>query len=271
CLSVSFKAVHCQDGAKRQFPPDKRDEKMFADITIPSAPLSDPAIFQSLHEPLKTSESRRRWEIRFSPKLFQDTVKDYYRLLFGVDRELGRLRKELKKLGVADNTVIIFTSDHGFYLGERGLAGKWFAHEESIRIPLIIHDPRQREKRTQPLTELVLNIDFAPTILSYAGLPAPKSMQGRSLTPLLAKSSRDWRSDFFYEHHFIPNRLPESEAVRGQRWKYIHWLAPKPGVEELYDLAKDPLERTNLAGDPSHREALAKMRRRWQELREAAK
>ena len=118
-------------------------------------------------------------------------MKDYYRLLFGVDRELGRLRKELKKLGVADNTVIIFTSDHGFYLGERGLAGKWFAHEESIRIPLIIHDPRQREKRTQPLTELVLNIDFAPTILSYAGLPAPKSMQGRSLTPLLAKSSRD--------------------------------------------------------------------------------
>ena len=227
CLSVSFKAVHCQDGAKRQFPPDKRDEKMFTDITIPPAPLSDPAIFQSLHEPLKTSESRRRWEIRFSPKLFQDTVKDYYRLLFGVDRELGRMREELKKLGVADNTVIIFTSDHGFYLGERGLAGKWFAHEESIRIPLIIHDPRHREKRTQPLTELVLNIDFAPTILSYAGLPAPESMQGRSLTPLLAKSSKDWRSDFLYEHHFIPNRIPESEAVRGQRWKYIHLAGPQ--------------------------------------------
>ncbi|MCH2063832.1 MAG: sulfatase [Roseibacillus sp.] len=271
CLSVSFKAVHCQDGAKRQFPPDKRDEKMFADVTIPPAPLSDPAIFQALHEPLRTSESRRRWEIRFSPKLFQETVKDYYRLLFGVDREVGRMREELKKLGVAENTVIIFTSDHGFYLGERGLAGKWFAHEESIRIPLIIHDPRNRKKRAQPLTELVLNIDFAPTILSCAGLNAPESMQGRSLTPLLAKTTGDWRSDFFYEHHFIPNRIPESEAVRGQRWKYIHWLAPKAGVEELYDLSRDPLERNNLAGDASHRETLATMRKRWKELKAEAR
>ena len=271
CLSVSFKAVHCQDGAKRQFPPDKRDEKMFADVTIPPAPLSDPAIFQSLHEPLRTSEARRRWEIRFSPKLFQETVKDYYRLLFGVDREVGRMREELKKLGVAENTVIIFTSDHGFYLGERGLAGKWFAHEESIRIPLIIHDPRNRKKRAQPLTELVLNIDFAPTILSCAGLSAPESMQGRSLTPLLAKTTGDWRSDFFYEHHFIPNRIPESEAVRGQRWKYIHWLAPKAGVEELYDLSKDPLERNNLAGDAAHRETLATMRKRWKELQAEAR
>ena len=271
CLSVSFKAVHCQDGAKRQFPPDKRDEKMFADVTIPPAPLSDPAVFKALHEPLRTSESRRRWEIRFSPKLFQETVKDYYRLLFGVDREVGRLREELKKQGMADNTVIIFTSDHGFYLGERGLAGKWFAHEESIRIPLIIHDPRNRKKRAQPLTELVLNIDFAPTILSCAGLPAPESMQGRSLTPLLEKTIPDWRPDFFYEHHFIPNRIPESEAVRSQRWKYIHWLAPKAGVEELYDLSRDPLERNNLVGDAAHGETLATMRRRWKELREEAR
>ena len=271
CLSVSFKAVHCQDGAKRQFPPDKRDENMYADITIPPAPLSDPKIFASLHEPLRTSESRRRWEIRFSPKLFQETVKDYYRLLFGVDREVGRMRDELKKQGLADNTVIIFTSDHGFYLGERGLAGKWFAHEESIRIPLIIHDPRGRKTPPRALTELALNIDLAPTILSYAGLPAPGVMQGRSLTPLLEKAGTDWRSDFFYEHHFIPNRIPESEAVRSQRWKYIHWLAPKPGIEELYDLSEDPLERTNLAGDPSHRETLATMRRRWRELKEEAR
>ena len=271
CLSVSFKAVHCQDGAKRQFPPDKRDETMYADVTIPPAPLSDPGFFASLHEPLQTSESRRRWEIRFSPKLFQETVKDYYRLLFGVDREVGRMREELKKQGMAGNTVIIFTSDHGFYLGERGLAGKWFAHEESIRIPLIIHDPRHEKKHTRPLTELALNIDLAPTILSYAGLPTPGVMQGRSLTPLLEKTKTEWRKDFFYEHHFIPNRLPESEAVRSERWKYIHWLAPKPGVEELYDLSKDPLERSNLASDPSHRETLATMRKRWKELKQEAR
>ena len=96
-------------------------------------------------------------------------------------------------------------------------------------------------------------------------------MQGRSLTPLLAKVGEDWRTDFFYEHHFIPNRIPESEAVRTQRWKYIHWLAPKPGVEELYDLADDPLETKNLAGDPAHKKTLDKMRARWKELQQAAK
>ena len=271
CLSVSFKAVHCQDGAKRQFPPDARDENMFSETTIPAAPLSDPAIFQALHEPLQTSESRRRWEIRFSPKLYQETVKDYYRLLFGVDREVGRMREALKKHGMAENTVIIFTSDHGFYLGERGLAGKWFAHEESIRIPLVIYDPRDQGASKQPLDELALNIDMAPTILSYAGIPAPEEMQGRTLSPLLSGSSEGWRRDFFYEHHFIPNRIPESEAVRGQRWKYIHWLAPKPGVEELYDLQSDPMERINLVESPSHHKKLVEMRKRWKELREKAK
>lgn len=268
CLSVSFKAVHCQDGAKRQFPPDKRDEDLYDGITIPPAPLSDEKYFKALHEPLQTSEARRRWEIRFSPELYQETMKDHYRLLNSIDRELGRMREELKTQGFDENTIVIFTSDHGFYLGERGLAGKWFAHEESIRIPLIIHDPRETEKPKEPITEMALNIDFAPTILSYAGLEAPDVMQGRSLIPLLKGTAKDWRDDFFYEHHFIPNRLPESEAVRTERWKYIHWLEPKPGVEELYDLKEDPMEVHNLADDPDHQAKLDEMRSRWKELRE---
>lgn len=270
CLSVSFKAVHCQDGAKRQFPPDPRDEVLYRDVTIPPAPLSDPKYFEQLHEPLKTSEARRRWEIRFSPELFQETVKDYYRLLNGVDRELGRMRAELKRLGLEDNTVIIFTSDHGFYLGERGLAGKWFAHEESIRIPLIIHDPRQEKPFSGMLPEFALNIDFAPTILDFAGLPTPDCMQGRSLKPLLNRKLTDWRTDFFYEHHFIPDRLPESEAIRTERWKYIRWGAPKPGGEELYDLREDPQETRNLVEDPAHRETLVQLRKRFETLRQQA-
>jgi arylsulfatase A-like enzyme len=118
---------------------------------------------------------------------------------------------------------------------------------------------------------MALNIDFAPTLLAFAGLDPSPRMQGRSLTPLLESEGSDWREDFFYEHHFIPDRLPESEAVRTTRWKYIHWLEPKTGVEELYDLAADPQEITNLVRDPAHRETLEAMRKRWQELREAAK
>ncbi len=233
CLSVSFKAVHCQDGARRQFPPDTRDETLYREITIPPAPISSDEIFQALHEPLRTSEARKRWEVRFSPELYQETMKDHYRLLFSVDRELGRMREQLKAMGAEDDTIIIFTSDHGFYLGERGLAGKWFPHEESIRIPLLIHDPRSAKKRTRPITEMALNIDLAPTILAFAGLEAGPTMQGHSLVPLLSAPATDWREEFFYEHHFLPERIPASEAVRSQRWKYIHWLEPKPGDSRL--------------------------------------
>ena len=271
CLSVSFKAVHCQDGAKRQFPPDKRDEPLYADLTIPPAPLSAQKYFEMLHEPLRTSEARKRWRIRFAPEHYQETVKDYYRLLNGVDRELGRLRAELETMGADEDTVIIFTSDHGFYLGERGLAGKWYAHEESIRIPLLVHDPRLKAKRTRPFTELALNIDFAPTLLEFAGLDAPSGVQGRSLVPNLKSPPADWREDFFYEHHFLPDRIPESEALRTQRWKYIRWGAPKPGVEELYDLAEDPRETVNLARDPDHKATLEKMRKRFEDLKAAAR
>jgi arylsulfatase A-like enzyme len=112
---------------------------------------------------------------------------------------------------------------------------------------------------------LTLNVDFAPTLLELAGLPAPAGMQGRSLAPLLHGSRlSNWRTDFFYEHHYNPKIIPPSEGIRTERWAYLRWLAPNPEFEELYDLHADPLERRNLAKNLAYAQTLNSMRANWQ-------
>lgn len=265
CLSISFNAPHARDGKPREFQPDLRDEALYTDAIIPKPAAATDEFFQKLPDFVRTSEGRRRWERRFaSDDMFQRTMRDYYRLITGIDREVGRTVDELKKRGLADNTVIIFTSDNGWFAGDRGLADKWFQYEESIRLPLVIMDPRQPvEARGHRTDAMTLNIDFAPTLLAMAGLPVPERMQGRDLSPILAGSGKapaDWRTEFFYEHHFGPKIIPPCEGVRNTRWSYFRWLAPNPESEELYDLQNDPLESQNLAADPAHAETLATLR-----------
>ena len=143
-LQISAKAPHVQDdGLKRPFPPEPKTETLFLDVTIPKPPTATEADFRALPPFLQTSEARARWLTRFSTEeLYQHTVKDYYRLIVGVDELVGTVLRRLEEMGLASNTVIIFTSDNGFYLGDRGLAGKWFMHEESMRVPLVITDFR---------------------------------------------------------------------------------------------------------------------------------
>ncbi len=139
CLAVSFKAAHVQDRAPRPFQPDPRYESLYTDVTIPNLNKADPKYFDALPEFLRTSEGRVRWGRRFAtPEMYQKSVKDYYRLITGIDRVVGAVVEQLQRQKLADNTVIIFTSDHGFFLGECGLAGKWLMHEESIRTPLLV-------------------------------------------------------------------------------------------------------------------------------------
>jgi arylsulfatase A-like enzyme len=169
--------------------------------------------------------------------------------------------------------VVIFTSDNGWFAGEHGLADKWLMYEESIRVPLVVFDPRlPRSRRGQKVDVLTLNVDFAPTLLEMAGLPVPAGMQGRSLAPLLHGSRpSNWRTDFFYEHHYNPKIIPPSEGIRTERWAYLRWLAPNPEFEELYDLRADPLERRNLAANPQHATTLRSLRTQWQQAAEGLK
>jgi arylsulfatase A-like enzyme len=269
CLSVSFKSPHAQDGAPREFPPDPRDEDLYANVKIPVPKTADDQFFRALPEFVQKSEGRKRWQRRFAtPEQYQKVVRDYYRLITGMDREIGRIVAALEQLGLADNTLIVFTSDNGFFLGERGMADKWLMYEESIRVPLIVCDPRlPAPRRGNSVEAMALNIDLAPTLLDYAGLPAPREMQGRSLRPLVAGRPVAWRTDWFYEHHTLPKIIPPSEGVRTERWAYLRWMAVEPAVEELYDVQADPLEEHNLAGRPEHRETLARLRARWEKLR----
>ncbi len=270
CLSLSFKAPHAQDRAPREFPPDPRDEKLYEGTTIPvPKTAADEKYYKALPPFAQTSEGRTRWKIRYAtPEMYQKTVRDYYRLVSGVDREVGRILAALEELGFADNTIVIFTSDNGFFLGERGMADKWLMYEESIRVPLIVLDPRLPQgRRGQSVAQMALNIDLAPTLLDHAGIAAPKEMQGKSLRPLVEGKTVAWRADWFYEHHTLPKILPPSEGVRTGRWAYLRWMSAEPPIEELYDLEADPLEEHNLAGRAEHRATLERLRARWQQLR----
>ena len=233
-------------------------------MTIPPLRRSKPADHEALPAFLRGDyEGRVRWERRFStPEKFQESVKRYYRLITGVDVQVGRMLGYLGERGWDENTVVIYTSDNGFYLGERGLAGKWLMHEESIRTPLIIRDPRLKETQGTKRDEMTLNIDLAPTILALAGLDIPTSMQGRDLGPLLRGESPSWRSEWFYEHLFEHRTIPKIEGIRGERWKYTRYIETDPLYEELYDLANDPGEDHNLAVFAEHRDSLEKQRGR---------
>ena len=276
CLSISFTAPHARDQMPhdRQFTPDDRDEPLYAGITMPQPVTATDAYFQLLPKSVQTSEARTRWHWHFdTPEKFQNNTKDYYRLISGIDREVGRIMAELKMRGLASNTVVIVTSDNGYFLGDRELSDKWFMYEESLRDPLIICDPREPAgKRGRNEQAMTLNIDFAPTMLDLAGVPPPAGMQGRSLIPLIENQHpADWRTEFFYEHHFAPDIIPPSEGVRTERWSYIRWVDEKPLIEELYDLKTDSLEGHNLVADPEHANTLAQLRARWEKYREELK
>ncbi len=270
CLSVSFKAPHVQDEDPRQFLHSRATAHLYRGVEIPVPKTAEVRYIEILPLEVQRSEARRRWAVRFStPPLYQESVKAYYRLITEVDTVVGRIREQLEKMGAADSTVILFTSDNGFYLGEHGLAGKWFMHEESIRVPLVVYDPRlERSRRGTRRSEMTLNIDLAPTILSLAGAAAPP-MQGRDLTPLIGGRSVKWRTEWFYEHLFAHAWIPRTEGVRTTEWKYTRYLDTQPLFEELYELRNDPLEERNLAREGGRPDQLAYFRERWKLWREA--
>jgi arylsulfatase A-like enzyme len=271
CLSVSFKAPHVQDSDPRQFIYDRAYSDLYKDIAIPTPETAAPRYFDALPEFLRNSEARRRWEIRFPDnEKFQESVRSYYRLITGVDVVIGKIRDQLRQLNLDDNTVIILTGDNGFYLGEYGLAGKWFPHEISIRVPLIVYDPRAAGKyRGLVPDQMALNVDIAPTILELANLPVPQQMQGQSLVPLLKGKDPVWRYEFFYEHPFEHKTIAKSVALRTKRYKYARYV--DHDYEELYDLQNDQSETINLAKDDKYKDVLAFLRNHCNELAEKAK
>jgi len=274
-LTVSFFATHAEDGHKDQFLPQPDSLDLYKDVKIPVASNATQESWERLPDFFdEKNEGRNRWHWRFDdPKKHQRMMKNYYRMATEVDTTCGVVLDELKKQGVLDNTLVIFTTDNGYYHGEHGLADKWYPHQESIRVPLIISDPRMtKEKLGTTNDDFTLSVDLAPTILAAVGIAAPKNMQGEDIAPLyLSKEKPTWRSEFFYEHPTLRSKdfIPASEALVRKDWKYMFW--PEHDVEQLFDLEADPREENDLANDASHTKKLAEMRKRFNELKSAAK
>ncbi len=258
-LSLSFSAPHAHDPAEKQYFWSPEFDTMYQDLVIPDPIMASEAEFLAQPEYVRTGENRTRWHWRYdTPEKYQHSVKGYYRMISEVDAEIGKIRKALEEKGLAENTVIILMGDNGYFLGERQLAGKWLMYDNSLRVPLIVFDPR--EKGGKRVDSFALNIDVPSTILDLAGISQPQSWQGVSLnSPQLAN-----RKEFLTEHLWQTPIIPPSEAIRTERWKYFRYIND-PTHQELYDLSVDPLEKNNLAGDPSHQAVLKGLRQQMEE------
>lgn len=172
-------------------------------------------------------------------------IRNYFGAIKGVDENVGRVLRTLDSLKLDQNTVVIFSSDNGFFFGEHGLGDKRAAYEESIRIPLLVRYPA-RFPKGKKIDKIVLNLDNAPTLLDLAGVRAPASFQGKSWVPLIEEKAKDWRTSFLYEYFYeTPYNTPTIKAIRTETGKLIQYPGEE-GWSELYDLSKDPNETTNL-------------------------
>ncbi len=268
-MSVSFKAPHCQGRDPNQFLFDSAYINLYNDKIFPVPETADSSYWYSFPEFFRhNNEARIRWGLRFNtPEKYQHSLNGYYSLIYGVDVQIGRIRQWLKEHGQEQNTIIMLMGDNGFYLAEHGMAGKWYIHEESIRIPFIIYDPRvPKEKKGLTNDHMVLNIDVAPTILDYAGIDVVETMHGKSVRKILYKKNASWRSDFLFEHSFIFKTLPRSEGVVTKEWKYARFIDREPGYEWLYHTSADPKEKHNLAEDQEYSDVKARLKKRFEEL-----
>jgi arylsulfatase A-like enzyme len=209
-----------------------------------------------------TGKALVRWKL-------QRYLKNYLRCVRGVDESVGRLLALLDELGLSDNTIVVYSSDQGFYLGDHGWYDKRWMYEESMMMPLIVRWPGVTPAGTR-VSELVQNIDYAPTFLEAAGVEVPSEMQGRSLTPLLrGEDPGGWRDALYYHFFEGPpaiHRVAAHYGVRTDHYKLIHFY--QDDEWELYDLVEDPEELQNIYADSAYRDVVANLKKRLQALRE---
>ena len=259
-LSISFKAPH------RPVQPDPKFDHIYA-----GKAFTKPANYgrdAGEHMPLQSKQGRqyKRFEEWDYDKKYDEVMAKYYQQIYAIDVAIGMIRDELKKQNMAENTVIIYTSDNGFICGSHGYGSKVLPMEESSRVPLIILDPRQKTAgKNMRCMSLTGNIDFAPTILELAGLQVPTNIDGTSLVPILKDPTVDIREQMAFMNVFPP-LAGNALTVLSKNLKYTYWWFENDKmqpVEELYDLEKDPSEMTNLASKADASPKLDSMRKRY--------
>lgn len=219
---------------------------------------------KKLAETNPQGDDRTRWN-------YQRYVKDYLRCVDAVDDNVGRVLKYLDDSGLAQNTIVIYTSDQGWYLGEHGWYDKRWMYEESFRTPLLIRWPG-KIKPGSVNTDMVMNLDFAETFLEAAGQPIPADMQGRSMVPVLTGNTpSDWRKSVYYHYYEFPqpHHVHPHYGIRTDKHKLIHFYTINEW--ELYDLEKDPSEMQSRYMDPAYEQTVADLKRQLEELRKQYK
>jgi len=252
CLSISFKAPHTP------YAIDPRYEQLYSDTKF-----NKPENYGEGEQLSKNAQSGRPFSKgKTWMKDFQGTMSKYHTMVHGMDVAIGMIVSELEKQGIADNTIIIFTSDNGHFNGSKSLGGKLYAYEEGSRAPLIVYNPMlPKSKRIQSIDALSGNIDLAPTILDLADVEIPQHYHGKSLVPVI-----EGKKDEIHESLMLINvwgiRSSQSLGVVTKDWKYIYWMYGAEGYkpqEELFNLNNDVLEQRNLAGDKPIKSDLTKM------------
>jgi arylsulfatase A-like enzyme len=235
-------------------------------------------------------EQRKEWDAYYTPRneayeklqlqgkdlvrwRYQRYMHDYLGCVKAVDENVGRVLKYLDDEGLSDNTIVVYSSDQGFYLGEHGWFDKRWIFEESLRAPLLVRWPGV----TKPGSEfkgIVSNVDFAQTFLVAAGLPVPADMQGHSLVPVLkGETPADWRKSFYYHYYEFPSphHVRPHYGVVTDRYKLVHFYAPDVDYWELYDREKDPNEMRDFAGDPAYAKTVEELKAEALRLRRELK
>jgi len=272
-LYFAHKAVH------GPFTAAERHKNLYVGSKLPLTPnhheslQGKPALTRNVSSPNKPTGKRKKRATGQPEPLdgnsnrHEEIMLQQLRALAAVDDGIGQLFKALEEIKQLDHTMFIFTSDNGYFWGEHGLGDKRWAYEESIRDPLLIRYPKLIKPGTV-LAPMVLNIDIAPTALELGGVPIPSSIQGRSLVSLLKNPKASWRSSFLAEYFLERGfpRVPTWQAVRTERWKYIHFLELE-GMDELYDLKTDPYELQNLIGEASAQSKLKELEAELAKLR----
>ena len=261
CLSISFNAAHAEDNDRipgsGHYPWPKTVDGLYEDVEI-STPRIDTTQYKSLPEFFTNSLNRERYFWRWdTPEKYDTNMRAYYRMISGIDQAVGRILKTLQDEGITEETLIIYTADNGYYGGNRGFAGKWTHFEESMRIPMIVYDPRIEESASVDHS-LVLNIDIPATILNAGGIDIPESYQGQSLLPL-TRGETNPRKVFLWEHLWEIDFIPKWEGVRTDQYSFARYTSQDPPYVFLHDLEKDPDQLENHAEHPEYHQVLAEL------------
>jgi N-acetylglucosamine-6-sulfatase len=247
CLYLSHKAAH------HQFLPPPDLDGLYADADLSLLP---PEQFS-----LQTMTDRNLWEGALGP--MERHYRHYCETLVGVDRALGRLLSELDRLGLLDNTVIVYAGDNGYSWGEHAVNGKRWATEENMRIPFLVRAPGLGQPGRR-LREMALNVDLAPTLLDLAGLSVPAAMEGRSLKPLLEGERPAWRDAFVYEYfQDFPYNVPAHRALRTEQYLYVVYERGRDPA--LFDILADPRTRSNIVDTPAGQAILPRLQEQLKE------